>query len=95
MESLVPKVSSPALLLVALLATPLACATESDVPLRLAQADREEAARQAAAERAAAETGGKVLSAEPEIVDGKPVYRVKVLTPDGHVKTVVIEAGAR
>ena len=31
----------------------------------------------------------------PDSVDDKPVYRVKVLTPDGHVKTVVIEAGAR
>lgn len=61
----------------------------------LAQADPEDAARQAAAERAAAMTGGKVLSAEPDQVDGKPVYRVKVLTPDGHVKTVVIETETR
>ena len=40
-------------------------------------------------------TGGKVLSADPDVVDGKPVHRVKVLTPDGHVKTVVIEDEAR
>lgn len=51
--------------------------------------------REEAARKAAEETGGKVLAAEPDDVDGRPVYRVKVLTPDGHVRTVVIEAGAR
>lgn len=51
--------------------------------------------REEAARKAAEETGGKVLAAEPDTLDGRPVYRVKVLTPDGHVRTVVIEAGAR
>jgi uncharacterized membrane protein YkoI len=51
--------------------------------------------RDEAARKAAEETGGKVLAADPDDIDGRPVYRVKVLTPDGHVRTVVIEAGAR
>ena len=83
------------LLIAALLVMPPAGFALEAQPLLLAQADEEDAARQAAAERAAEMTGGKVLSAESDSVDGKPVYRVKVLTPDGHVKTVVIEAGAR
>lgn len=51
--------------------------------------------RQEAAERAATATGGKVLTAEPDHVDGRLVYRVKVLTPDGHVRNVIIDAGER
>jgi hypothetical protein len=83
------------LLAAALLVLPPAGFALEAQPLLLAQASEDDAARQAAAERAAEMTGGKVLSAEPDSVDDKPVYRVKVLTPDGHVKTVVIEAGAR
>ncbi|MDX1594846.1 MAG: hypothetical protein R3298_11395 [Gammaproteobacteria bacterium] len=66
------------------------------VPL-LAQAEKREAdnGRQRAAERAAAMTGGKVLAAEPATVDDRPVYRVKVLTPDGRVSVVVIEDDGR
>jgi len=84
-----------ALIAATLLVTPLAGFAWQDSPLLLAQAEQDDPARQAAAERAAEMTGGKVLSAEPDSVDGKRVYRVKVLTPDGHVKTVVIEAGTR
>lgn len=51
--------------------------------------------RREAAERAAAATGGKVLAAEPDTVDGEPVYRVKVLTPDGRVRNVIIRGGER
>ena len=51
--------------------------------------------RREAAERAAAATGGKVLAAEPETVDGEPAYRVKVLTPDGRVRSVIIRGGER
>jgi len=84
----------PALLIATLLAAPNLGATLSHAPLLLAQATTTEAQqRQDAAEQAAARTGGKALAAEPDTVDGKPVYRVKVLTPDGHVRTVVIEAG--
>jgi len=93
-EEAVHQALPPALLIAMLLAAPVVGATPSHAPLLLAQAtSSEEQQRQKAAERAAAKTGGKVLAAEPDTVDGKPVYRVKVLTPDGHVRTVVIEAG--
>ena len=35
-------------------------------------------------------TGGKVLSAEPRHVGRRLEYRIKVLTPDGHVRVVAI-----
>jgi hypothetical protein len=95
LEYPVPRALPSTLFVAALcIASPAGFALASP-PLLLAQASDEDAARQAAAERAAETTGGKVLSAEPDSIDGKPVYRVKVLTPDGHVKTVVIETGAR
>jgi len=36
------------------------------------------------------ETGGTVLSAEPRQFGHKVEYRIKVLTPDGHVRVVPI-----
>lgn len=43
------------------------------------------------------ETGGRVLSADESSQDGRRVYRIKVLTPSGHVRVYVIDAqsGAR
>ena len=38
------------------------------------------------------ETGGKVLSAESRNVGRRQEYRIKVLTPDGHVKVMAIPA---
>ncbi len=38
--------------------------------------------------RAERETGGQVLRAQPIQRDGREVYRVKVLTPQGRVKVV-------
>lgn len=38
--------------------------------------------------RAERETGGQVLRAQPIERDGREVYRVKVLTPQGRVKVV-------
>ncbi len=43
----------------------------------------------AAAERS---TGGRVLSAEPIDEGGRLVYRVKVLTPDGRVSVLYLDA---
>jgi len=37
-------------------------------------------------------TGGQVLSAEPRDEGGRPVYRVKVLTPDGRVRVLYLDA---
>lgn len=41
-----------------------------------------------AVERVQQETGGTVLSAEPRQFGHKVEYRVKVLTPNGHVRVV-------
>lgn len=38
------------------------------------------------------DTGGKVLSAEPRRVGRRSEYRIKVLTPEGHVRVVVVPA---
>lgn len=38
------------------------------------------------------DTGGKVLSAEPRNIGRRREYRIKVLTPDGHVRVVVVSA---
>lgn len=37
-------------------------------------------------------TGGQVLSAEQRNEGGRPVYRVKVLTPDGRVRVLYLDA---
>jgi len=97
-EKAVPDVLPPALLIAMVLTAPSLGAAQLSTSWLLAQATSTEAQpskvdRQEAARRAADATGGKVLAAEPDTVDGKPVYRVKVLTPDGRVRTVVIEAG--
>jgi uncharacterized membrane protein YkoI len=39
------------------------------------------------------QTQGKILSAETASENGKKVYRIKVLTPDGRVKRLQIDAG--
>ena len=36
-------------------------------------------------------TGGEVLSAERRRVDGRLVYRIKILTPKGRVRSVYID----
>jgi hypothetical protein len=38
------------------------------------------------------ETGGRVLSAEQRAVGRRQEYRIKVLTPQGHVKVVVVSS---
>jgi hypothetical protein len=41
------------------------------------------------------ETGGRVLSADTVNQGGRTVHRIKVLTPSGQVRVVVIDAQAR
>lgn len=48
--------------------------------------------RDQAAARAQQATGGRVLAVDEAQQDGKPVYRVRVLTPAGEVRVVVIDA---
>ena len=38
------------------------------------------------------DTGGTVLSAEPRHVGRRVEYRIKVLTPQGHVKVIAVPA---
>jgi len=40
------------------------------------------------------ETDGKVLSAEQRHVGRRLEYRIKVLTPEGHVRVVTVEAAS-
>lgn len=48
--------------------------------------------RDEAAALARQRSGGRVLSSDADEEDGRPVYRVKVLTPEGRVRVLVIEA---
>jgi hypothetical protein len=58
--------------------------------------ERTERAERSDLERAIAqvrrETGGRVLSAETVVVGRGEVHRIRVLTPDGRVRTVELRA---
>ena len=47
-----------------------------------------------AVSRARRQTDGKILSAETVRKNGRRVHRIKVLTPDGRVRRVQIDAGS-
>lgn len=40
------------------------------------------------------ETGGKILSADPRRLGRRTEYRIKVLTPEGHVRVIAISSDA-
>jgi len=40
------------------------------------------------------DTGGKILSADPRQFGGRTESRIKVLTPEGHVRTISITSDA-
>lgn len=40
------------------------------------------------------ETGGKILSADPRRLGRRTEYRIKVLTPEGHVRVIAISSEA-
>lgn len=48
--------------------------------------------RDDAAAVAQRETGGRVLAVERADVGGRPVWRVKVVTPRGEVRVVLVDA---
>lgn len=48
-----------------------------------------------AVERVQRESGGRILSAETVRIGKQKVYRIKVLTRDGLVKVVLVEAAER
>ena len=59
--------------------------------MALAQSGEPEVSMDRAVERVQRETGGgKVLSAEPHRVGRRIEYRIKVLTPQGHVRVMAI-----
>lgn len=78
-------------LLLALTAAPAIHAQPRDyvrsAPLMLAELDSSAAAR-----LVESKTGGKVLSVHRQENKGKTVYRVKVLLPEGRVRTVNVDA---
>ena len=50
--------------------------------------------RDEAAAIAQRQTGGRVLSVDVADAGGRPVWRVKVITPRGDVRVVMVDAGA-
>lgn len=48
-----------------------------------------------AVQQVRAQTGGRVLSAETISQGGRPVHRIKVLLPSGHVQIVHVDADRR
>ncbi len=66
----------------------------SSPALLLARNDRRDAdpGLAAAAAEARRRTGGQVLSAERDPANGETRYRIKVLTPDGRVRILNLEA---
>lgn len=48
-----------------------------------------------AASIAKSRTGGRVLSAEQREVDGRLMYRIKILTPKGRVRNIYIDPRER
>jgi uncharacterized membrane protein YkoI len=60
-------------------------------PLQLAEAKRRPSLSDAI-ELVKKQTGGRVLAAQSERVEGRELYRIKVLTPDGEVRVVYVDA---
>jgi hypothetical protein len=71
------------LLLLAGFGTALTASAQSDVP---------EVTMDQAVLKVQQQTGGKVLSAEPHHVGRRVEYRIKVLTPQGHVRVMAIQS---
>ena len=61
------------------------------VPLFGSSAVAAEITQDEAAARARKQTGGRVLSVEPKQTNGNGVFLVKVLLPDGTVRTVEVQ----
>ena len=75
-------------------APPFAPVSSAPPALLLARNDRRDAdpGLAAAAAEARRRTGGQVLSAERYQANGETRYRIKVLTPDGRVRILNLEA---
>lgn len=55
---------------------------------------KDELTAQEAAARVQRQTGGQALGVKVDSVDGRKVYRVRVLTRDGRVREVTVNAGS-
>lgn len=66
------------------LAGPAFAAQQAKPPLTLEEA----------VTRVQQDTGGRILSADPRQLGRRTEYRIKVLTPDGHVRVIVISSDA-
>ncbi len=60
--------------------------------LALAQPFAHAMDRDEAAARAQQASGGRVLAVDRAEQDGRPVFRVRVLTPSGEVRVIVVDA---
>jgi hypothetical protein len=69
---------------VALLAGPAHARAQDKAPLTLEEA----------VTKVQQETGGKILSADPRRLGRRTEYRIKVLTPEGHVRVIAISSDA-
>jgi len=67
-----------------LLAVPAHALPQAKTPMTLEEA----------VTRVQQDTGGKILSADPRQLGRRTEYRIKVLTPDGHVRVIVISSDA-
>lgn len=67
-----------------LLAGPVMAAPRDKTPMTLEEA----------VAKVQQETGGKILSADPRRLGRRTEYRIKVLTPDGHVRVIAITSDA-
>lgn len=75
-----------------LLLAPLALALGLGPTLAHAQGKQPELSLGEAVGRVQHQTRGQVLSAEPQRRYGRTEYRIKVLTPEGHVQVMTIPA---
>ena len=63
-------------------------------PVHAAPQDKPSLTLEDAVTRVQQETGGKILSADPRRLGRRTEYRIKVLTPDGHVRIIAISSDA-
>jgi hypothetical protein len=64
------------------------------VPVHARPQDKAPMTLEEAVAKVQQDTGGKILSADPRKFGRRTEYRIKVLTPEGHVRTVSISSDA-
>lgn len=63
-------------------------------PVRAEPQDKAPLTLEEAVAKVQQETGGKILSADPRRLGRRTEYRIKVLTPEGHVRVIAISSDA-